>query len=160
MTLSVAKSQNIPVVIDADGLFILSHDLSQVKGYGKCILTPNLMEFKLLYDACFKNESVDNKYDEKNVQTTFELQCEAVRRLAARLENVTIVKKGKWDIISNGRQTVFNDSVGSLKRCGGIGDILTGTIGSFAYWCSKSDCNDNDILAGCYAATVFVKGNT
>lgn len=45
-----AKSQNIPIVIDADGLFVLSHELSLISGYSKCILTPNFMEFKRLYE--------------------------------------------------------------------------------------------------------------
>ena len=45
-----AKRQNIPIVIDADGLFILSYDTSLVKGYEKCILTPNVMEFKRIYE--------------------------------------------------------------------------------------------------------------
>jgi ATP-dependent NAD(P)H-hydrate dehydratase len=45
-----AKSNNLPIVIDADGLFILTYDLSLIKGYTKCILTPNYMEFKRLYE--------------------------------------------------------------------------------------------------------------
>ena len=59
-----------------------------------------------------------------------------MKKLAKKLENVTIVKKGKVDIISDGREVICNESEGSLKRCGGIGDLLTGTIGTFAYWCS------------------------
>ena len=118
------------------------------------------MEFKILYDSCFKDE--EQPYDEKTVHNTFELQCDAVKRLAKRLENVTIMKKGKCDIISNGNQLVYNDSEGSLKRCGGIGDILTGTIGTFSYWPSINSSNDNDQvlnnnLVACYSASVFVK---
>ena len=161
IAVSLAKSQNIPIVVDADGLFILSHDLNQISGYKKCILTPNLMEFKLLYDSCFKNEQ--EKYDEKLIHNTFELQCDAVKKLANKLSNVTIIKKGKCDIISNGNQLVFNDMEGSLKRCGGIGDILTGTIGTFSYWSTlnkKETVNKNEIsdyMIACYAASVFVK---
>ena len=59
------------------------------------------------------------------------LQCEAVKRLAKRLENVTILKKGKIDIISDGQEVVCNQTEGSLKRCGGIGYFLTGTLGLF-----------------------------
>ena len=51
IALSCAKAQNIPIIIDADGLFVLSHDTSLVRGYQKCILTPNLMEFKRLYES-------------------------------------------------------------------------------------------------------------
>lgn len=40
----------MPIIIDADGLFMINQDLSLVKGYKKCILTPNLMEFKRLHE--------------------------------------------------------------------------------------------------------------
>ena len=46
-----AKSKDLPIVIDADGLYIVSVDTSVICGYEKCILTPNLMEFKHLYEA-------------------------------------------------------------------------------------------------------------
>ena len=69
---------------------------------------------------------------------TLELQCDAVKRLASLLKNVTIVKKGKVDIISDGRETVYSDVEGSLKRCGGVGDLLTGAIGTFAFWCQEN----------------------
>lgn len=45
-----ARSQSIPIVIDADGLYLLATDTSSISGYKKCILTPNYMEFKRLYD--------------------------------------------------------------------------------------------------------------
>ena len=40
----------MPIVLDADALFMLSNDYCLVDGYKKCILTPNLMEFKRLYE--------------------------------------------------------------------------------------------------------------
>lgn len=48
---NAAKSKDIPIVIDADGLFVLAQDYSIVKGYDKCVLTPNYMEFKRLYEG-------------------------------------------------------------------------------------------------------------
>lgn len=45
-----ARSQSIPIVIDADGLYLLATDTSSISGYKKCILTPNYMEFKRLYE--------------------------------------------------------------------------------------------------------------
>ena len=99
-TIACAKAKQIPIVIDADGLFIVSHNLEQINGYQKCVLTPNMMEFKLLYESCFnksddKSSSSENedRYDEKLIHTSVELQCEAVARLATRLNNLTIIKK-------------------------------------------------------------------
>jgi ATP-dependent NAD(P)H-hydrate dehydratase len=178
--LNAAKSRNIPIIIDADALFVLSFDTSLVKGYTKCILTPNFMEFKRLFDStvikinemrryelinclCYFKFNNEPEYDEKSTYNTFELQCNAVKRLAEKLENVTILKKGKVDIISNGQEVISNDVEGSLKRCGGIGDLLTGTLGTFAYWTdSNQQTEDNasqkqaTILAA-YSASLFIK---
>ena len=87
-----------------------------------------------------------------------------------KLENVTIVKKGKVDIISDGREVICNESEGSLKRCGGIGDLLTGCIGTFAYWCSYDFQNkinrlgispnpvlNNPNMIAAYASTTFIR---
>ena len=54
------------------------------------------------------------------------MQCQAVKKLAQKLENVTIIKKGNVDIISDGRDVIMNDISGMPKRCGGIGDLLSG----------------------------------
>ncbi len=42
-----------------------------------------------------------------------------------------ILKKGIVDIISDGKSSYYVKSPGSLKRCGGQGDILSGILGSF-----------------------------
>lgn len=49
--LKVARSATVPLVIDADGLFIVESDVELVKGYGRCVLTPNSREFKRLIKA-------------------------------------------------------------------------------------------------------------
>lgn len=48
--------------------------------------------------------------------------------------NIVILQKGAQDIISNGYRTEVNDTEGGLKRCGGQGDILSGTVGTFLAW--------------------------
>lgn len=89
------------------------------------------------------------------------MQCEAVKRLAKSLENVTILKKGKIDIISDGQEVVYNEIEGSLKRCGGIGDLLTGTLGLFSFWCDsaneRSSLFKNPNLIAAYSASVFIR---
>jgi ATP-dependent NAD(P)H-hydrate dehydratase len=42
-----------------------------------------------------------------------------------------IVRKGIVDVITDGKEAFFVSTHGSLKRCGGIGDLLAGTIGTF-----------------------------
>lgn len=151
-----AKSKDLPLVIDADGLYIVSMDTSVVCGNEKCILTPNLMEFKRLYEAAFGK---DSPYDESSEHKSIEAQCQAVEKLANSLENLTILKKGNVDIISNGRQTITNDMQGCFKRCGGIGDILTGSLGTFVFW-AHAQADQVDLppnLLASYAASALVK---
>lgn len=99
-------------------------------------------------------------------------QCRAVKTLANKLNNVTIVKKGKFDIISDGNELVVNRTEGGLKRCGGIGDLLAGSIGTFAFWTheriehmlettntdqTESIVCKNPCIIAAYAASTLIK---
>ncbi len=57
------------------------------------------------------------------------------------LENVIICKKGIVDLISDGNISYYVAMEGSLKRCGGQGDVLAGIVGAFAKFAS----NLNDV---------------
>lgn len=64
--------------------------------------------------------------------------------------------------MSDGHELLTNDSPGSLKRCGGIGDLLTGTLGTFTYWthaAADEKCLDDfqPALLAAYAATSLVR---
>lgn len=48
LALNIAKEQGMFLVIDADGLFMVGHQLNLVMGYRRAILTPNVVEFKRL----------------------------------------------------------------------------------------------------------------
>lgn len=64
--------------------------------------------------------------------------------LSKSLGGVTVLQKGPSDIIStntsktkdakNEVETIEVDIEGGLKRCGGQGDILSGTVGAFLAW--------------------------
>lgn len=53
-----------------------------------------------------------------------------VAEMARSFGNAIIVRKGITDIVTDGNEAYFVCEEGSLKRCGGIGDILSGTIAS------------------------------
>ncbi|CAF0713339.1 unnamed protein product [Brachionus calyciflorus] len=163
--LKQAKSHDIPIVIDSDCLYLLADEISLIKGYKKCILTPNFKEFKRLYEKTFKDE----EYNEVSIQVTLELKCEAVKKLAENLGHLTILKKGKIDIISDGKVVVYNEIQGSLKRCGGIGDLMTGLLSLFLNWCNSgmvgffdqiedasSELEHPNIIAA-YTASIFTR---
>ena len=53
-----------------------------------------------------------------------------VAEMARSFGNAIVVRKGIVDIVSDGNIAYYVCEEGSLKRCGGIGDILAGTIAS------------------------------
>ncbi|XP_074917597.1 ATP-dependent (S)-NAD(P)H-hydrate dehydratase isoform X8 [Chelonoidis abingdonii] len=136
-----AKVKGIPIVIDADGLWLISQQPSLIQGYQRAILTPNYMEFSRLYEAMLRDPVDSNDHH----------GC--VLRLSQAMGNLTVVQKGERDLISDGEKAwstvvdfllckdVPHHSVvlvcsheGSSRRCGGQGDLLSGSLGVLAHW--------------------------
>lgn len=112
-----AREMNIPFVLDADGLMLATNRPELVKGYTECILTPNVVEFGRLADAM----GIDTKGGDPTKV------CE---KLAQAFGGPTIIQKGAKDYISNGKHTLVSEGEGGLKRSGGQGDTLTGSLGT------------------------------
>jgi NAD(P)H-hydrate repair Nnr-like enzyme with NAD(P)H-hydrate dehydratase domain len=51
IAVQLAREQNMFLVIDADGLFMVQNDPNIIKGYPKAVLTPNVVEFGRLCQA-------------------------------------------------------------------------------------------------------------
>ncbi|ORX95949.1 Ribokinase-like protein [Basidiobolus meristosporus CBS 931.73] len=150
--IQVAREKEIPIVIDADGLYLVQKDPDVVKGYRKAILTPNVVEFKRLCEAM----GIENSTASKEAMA---------EELSKAFDGVTVVQKGHEDIISNGKIVYTCSAEGGLKRCGGQGDVLSGAIATFlafgiAYenrvWKHSSNIPFADIVpiaayAGCLA---------
>eukprot|EP00041_Stephanoeca_diplocostata_P006567 m.88617 g.88617 ORF g.88617 m.88617 type:complete len:350 (+) comp16433_c0_seq1:579-1628(+) len=130
-----AKSRNLPLVLDADALFLVAQKPSCVLGYKNAILTPNAAEFERIRQGVGGTFRAEGALDTKHMQN---VASEDVALLARRLGGVTILRKGPVDVISNGTHTMTCDLPGSLKRPGGIGDCLAGTIATFVSWWSTS----------------------
>lgn len=132
--IKAARSKSIPFVLDADGLLIVTEDPNLVKGYTECILTPNVVEFGRLAKALgIKVPSqTDIAQEEGNNKTSKETQ--ACEELSKALGGVTIIQKGPHDVISNGVTSIISDIQGGLKRSGGQGDTLTGSLGTLLAW--------------------------
>lgn len=133
-----ARKQNIPFVLDADGLAIAVSQPDIVDGYSECILTPNVVEFGRLAKA--KGVEVEGADPEK--------LCE---QLSKAFGGVTIIQKGAKDYISNGEQTLVSEGEGGYKRSGGQGDTLTGSLATLLAWrrayLDKLWDHDNDLSA-------------
>lgn len=89
LCVKLARKQDMYVVVDADGLWLLQNEPELVKGYKKAILTPNVAEFARLCDKL----GVDAEQDPD----------QAAVKLAKALDGPTIVEKGKVDRITNGK---------------------------------------------------------
>jgi ATP-dependent NAD(P)H-hydrate dehydratase len=65
--------------------------------------------------------------------------------MSNRLNNVIICKKGIVDLVSDGRYAYVISVEGSLKRCGGQGDLLSGMLGTFSkYGRNLTDVEDEN----------------
>jgi ATP-dependent NAD(P)H-hydrate dehydratase len=136
-----AKSLNIPLVLDGDGLFLITKEPELVIGYPFAILTPNVTEHKRLVAKILgekNNEASGNWREVSDEDLPGQLQA-----LAKKMGGVTIVQKGKTDYISDGKTVLSSDYFGSPRRCGGQGDVLSGCTACFVSWArdfwSKAD---------------------
>lgn len=118
-----ARKRNMPLVIDADGLYMVESHPELVKGYKLCILTPNVVEFGRL----LKSQGIDPPVKNED-------QTEICSKLARAFGGLTIIQKGEVDRISDGVFNFVGDLQGGLKRSGGQGDTLTGCVGTFLCW--------------------------
>lgn len=103
-----------PMVIDADGLKAIAGDLSVLKGK-TFVLTPHAGEFKILF-----GEKPDGSLEEK---------AKVVMKKAREISG-TILLKGVYDIISNGKVWKYNKTGNRGMTTGGTGDVLAGIVGA------------------------------
>jgi ATP-dependent NAD(P)H-hydrate dehydratase len=146
--IQIAMDQNLPLVIDADALFLLTlpayQDLlkaSSSSGASSVIvLTPNAMELQRLAGK-------GGNWDKNRV---------------------IVVQKGKDDIISyhvaGEKKEIKCSEAGGLKRSGGIGDLLAGTLGTFLAWnnimSESGKSSRDDVPLACWMACCLIKQST
>ncbi|KAL7478938.1 hypothetical protein ACHAW6_004692 [Cyclotella cf. meneghiniana] len=117
-----AMECKLALVLDADALYMLSLEeyrdtLEKLMSYENVVMTPNLMESKRLKEAL-------RKYRNKQDCTDDDAWNNAS----------IIVQKGSTDLVSQKYITLKCNEKGGLKRSGGIGDVLAGTISAFVAW--------------------------
>jgi len=109
----------------------------------RSIITPNQVELQRLWKRFFPDEpfswpSPQDEYSEfLQIKGQFgplksdHPMASMISKISKLLNNTLIFRKGLIDVLSNGDETYFVGIEGSAKRCGGIGDILSGTLGTF-----------------------------
>ena len=139
IALSIAKSQNMFLVLDADALVLVNQDPSLIKGYARAAVTPNVVEFKRLTNTL----GIDEK------------DADSALRVSEALGGVTVLQKGREDVIAthteSAQDTMKVDVEGGLKRCGGQGDILSGTVGTLMAW---GKCYED----GAFGSVAYISG--
>lgn len=103
----------------------------------------------------------------------------AVQRLSQALGNVTVVQKGEQDVMSDGQEgrvrlrtgsgvslsclssadphpctplstVLVCNQEGSARRCGGQGDILSGSLGVLLHWALMAGPNKTNGYGACF----------
>ncbi|XP_058790690.1 ATP-dependent (S)-NAD(P)H-hydrate dehydratase [Phymastichus coffea] len=144
-----------PLVIDADGLFLVGKNPELIKNYPGLVLTPNAMEFSRLVKAIIHKDMTPSPIVEDKI----------IKELAEAIgEQVIVVQKGSSDAIANGSKStdpIHCSISGSGRRCGGQGDLLSGAISIFTCWSKGRTPNTNDPISpamlACYAACRLVR---
>ena len=114
---AVIENANCPILIDADGLNILSENIDILKtADAPVVLTPHPGEMSRLLSRSIAEIQSD--------------RISACRELAQKTGTVVLLK-GCNTVISNGEEVYINPTGNQGMSKGGSGDVLSGIIGSF-----------------------------
>jgi ATP-dependent NAD(P)H-hydrate dehydratase len=138
-----AKKIGLPLVIDADGLFLIQKRPELIKGYTDAVLTPNVVEFQRLQQAV-------------GIEQNAKAPARNSAELAEKLGGVTVLEKGPNDYISNGKTVLTNDVQGGLKRVSGQGDTLSGSVATFLAWRSSYTNKEWDVQGDLSASDLIL----
>jgi NAD(P)H-hydrate epimerase len=117
-TVRAVQNEDVPVIVDADGLNALSETPEfSLEMRSRAIITPHPGEFKRLCEAMGLKTHL-------GLATSRESACE---QLAQRLGCV-VVLKGAGTVVSNGAETWTHDVQDAVLATGGTGDVLAGII--------------------------------
>jgi ATP-dependent NAD(P)H-hydrate dehydratase len=187
-----AMESKLVLVLDADALYMLSLAeykilLRELLLYDKCVMTPNSMEMKRLTDALSSSSSSSSSSTTPSSTSSSSASTNSgVHKL--QNNNNIIIQKGAIDTINNNICAMQCEEEGGLKRCGGIGDVLSGSVTAFMAWnaileqrkkntsdatnAAADDADDDDDIVqqqqrqqqqrvfACWSASVLVKKAT
>lgn len=121
----LAQGTDAPLVLDADGINMLSKHTAQLYANRPVILTPHPLEFSRLCGRSVAEIQADRV---------------GVAKAFAAKYRLTLLLKGKNTVITDGDRTVINATGNTALAKGGSGDVLTGMLCAFlAQGCSPFD---------------------
>ena len=152
MIIEEARALGKPIVVDADGMYLVTRAPDAVRGYSRATLTPNANELARLAAGVVEERNAEERNaEERNAEERNAEEKNAASGgnaslgvlVSERLGGATVVCKGAADeacVANGGRATVRTVDVrGSNRRCGGQGDVLAGTVAVFQAWRAAAD---------------------
>lgn len=107
---AVLKSYAGPVLLDADGINVLSGHIDVLRGRtGTTVITPHLVEFQRLGGVLTDDRAESAK-------------------VFAKMSNTIVLLKGHGTVITDGDQCFINPTGNPGMAVGGSGDVLAGII--------------------------------
>lgn len=133
-----AKTHALPLVIDADGLWLVAHSPEILQDYpegddgGGVVVTPNLIEFARLQAGLTGASVAEATPPAVPFQHTDVIAV--AKALGGKAGRVTVCLKGREDIVADRERWLVVTEEGARRRSGGLGDILAGTTGVLLHW--------------------------
>ncbi len=113
--LSYLLSLDIPLIVDADGIYYLKQLIKEYSTRPNLIITPHNQEMATFLGVDIEDVKVEPVLFAKNIAHTY---------------NMTVVLKGSCTIITNNEETYFSIHGNPGMASAGTGDVLTGIIAS------------------------------
>ena len=108
--IEAAKAANLPLILDADGLFLLTKHPNIIKDYPLVTLSPNAVEFTRLVEALKSGAlPLPSRPSVQQQSTGYSMLCDyaaAVFALNVSTTALTVVQKGATDGIFNSDNAV------------------------------------------------------
>ena len=151
-----------PIVADADFFWFISQDLKTykqiLKKFKQIVLTPNILEFSRLFKLAMNKEFETSQIDELIGNLTEKdeiIEVDLLEKISDFKDffdffdnkNLCLTIKYKYDFIITEKKCYVVKASGSLKRCGGQGDILTGVTLYFTELASAKSLDFADAMA-------------
>lgn len=139
----------VPLIVDADALWVVTRIPATVAGNRLAVLTPNTVEAARLWEAVVGtgSEEASGSASEAARSATSGGDGSSIARVQAAtaaeelsraMGGVTVVLKQSIDRIAQALPDDVTkavcDEVGMPRRCGGQGDVLAGVIATFVGW--------------------------
>lgn len=155
---AAVRRRGLPMVVDADGLWLANQQPELVQGEGPCRIIAAPSSPQLQRGRCCNPQPArpvvtstpagyantvltPNAVEFKRLADRLGVDANspsALSRVAAALGGPIVLRKGGIDAASDGTAGVECDEPGSLRRAGGQGDVLSGCIAVFAAWAQRS----------------------